>query len=83
MSQLALSPDRDFIGYGADPPTFEWPTGRVALSIVVEVDEGAERSRQLMAISLARRRTQGVLPKARSVRGHAGNGKLMRTTREG
>ncbi|MES2633270.1 MAG: polysaccharide deacetylase family protein [Pseudomonadota bacterium] len=35
---------RDFIGYGEHPPQFEWPGGRrLALSIVVNYEEGAER----------------------------------------
>ena len=36
---------RDFIGYGEHPPIFEWPGGaRVAVSLVINVEEGAERS---------------------------------------
>ncbi len=39
------SPDRDFIGYGDDPPDPQWPGGaRVAVSLVVNVEEGAELS---------------------------------------
>jgi peptidoglycan/xylan/chitin deacetylase (PgdA/CDA1 family) len=35
---------RDFIGYGEHPPRFDWPGGRrVALSVVVNYEEGAER----------------------------------------
>lgn len=36
---------RNFIGYGATPPTFEWPGGhRLAVNIVLNYEEGAERS---------------------------------------
>lgn len=36
---------RDFIGYGGNPPRFEWPNGaRLALNIVVNYEEGAERN---------------------------------------
>ncbi len=36
---------RDFIGYGRKPPSFEWPNGaRLALNIVVNYEEGAERN---------------------------------------
>ncbi|WP_371153862.1 polysaccharide deacetylase family protein [Jannaschia sp. 2305UL9-9] len=36
---------RDLIGYGATPPDIVWPNGaRVAVSLVVNVEEGAERS---------------------------------------
>lgn len=35
--------DRDLVGYGPNPPDPQWPGGaRVALSIVVNVEEGAE-----------------------------------------
>ncbi|HEU12726.1 MAG TPA: allantoinase, partial [Euryarchaeota archaeon] len=37
--------ERDFIGYGKNPPRFSWPGGRsLALSIVVNYEEGAEHS---------------------------------------
>jgi allantoinase len=37
---------RDFIGYGNRPPKFEWPHGaRLALNLVVNYEEGAERNR--------------------------------------
>jgi putative urate catabolism protein len=42
-----MSPDypRDMIGYGAAPPDPQWPGGaRVALQIVLNYEEGAERS---------------------------------------
>ncbi|WP_427017545.1 polysaccharide deacetylase family protein [Pseudarthrobacter sp. P1] len=36
---------RDFVGYGEHPPKFLWPSdARVAVSLVVNVEEGAERS---------------------------------------
>ncbi|KPF72790.1 chitin deacetylase [Bosea sp. AAP35] len=41
----ALRTDRDFRGYGGQPPNLPWPNGaRLALSIVVNVEEGAELS---------------------------------------
>lgn len=40
-----MSYERDFIGYGRNPPKFLWPGGRkLALSIVVNYEEGAEHS---------------------------------------
>ena len=37
--------ERDFIGYGATPPKVKWPKGaRVALSMVVNYEEGSEHS---------------------------------------
>jgi peptidoglycan/xylan/chitin deacetylase (PgdA/CDA1 family) len=37
--------ERDFIGYGRRPPAVEWPDGkRLAVSVVVNYEEGAERS---------------------------------------
>lgn len=39
-----MSMERDFIGYGAEPPVFDWPGGRrVAVSVVVNYEEGGER----------------------------------------
>lgn len=36
---------RDFIGYGRNTPKFEWPNGaRLALNIVVNYEEGAEKN---------------------------------------
>jgi peptidoglycan/xylan/chitin deacetylase (PgdA/CDA1 family) len=36
---------RDFVGYGRTPPAIEWPDGaRIAISLVVNYEEGAERS---------------------------------------
>jgi allantoinase len=38
-------PLRDFIGYGAQPPSAQWPGGaKLALNIVVNYEEGAEYS---------------------------------------
>ena len=37
--------ERDFIGYGQHPPKVEWPNGaRIAVSIVVNYEEGSEYS---------------------------------------
>jgi peptidoglycan/xylan/chitin deacetylase (PgdA/CDA1 family) len=37
---------RDFVGYSDAPPRFQWPNGaRLALNIVVNYEEGAERNR--------------------------------------
>ncbi|MCG2622548.1 polysaccharide deacetylase family protein [Arthrobacter sp. I2-34] len=37
---------RGFVGYGEFPPDFRWPgDARVAVSLVINVEEGAERSR--------------------------------------
>jgi hypothetical protein len=36
---------RDFVGYGPHPPQVEWPHGaRIAVSVVVNYEEGAEYS---------------------------------------
>ncbi|MEM7021918.1 MAG: polysaccharide deacetylase family protein [Pseudomonadota bacterium] len=36
---------RDFVGYGANPPHADWPDGaRVAVSLVMNVEEGSERA---------------------------------------
>src|SRR5262245_8206992 len=41
----SAGPERDFIGYGRRPPIFEWPgRARLALSFVVNYEEGAEYS---------------------------------------
>jgi peptidoglycan/xylan/chitin deacetylase (PgdA/CDA1 family) len=41
-------PGRDFTGYGQSPPAIRWPDGsRIALSIVVNYEEGSERSVEL------------------------------------
>jgi peptidoglycan/xylan/chitin deacetylase (PgdA/CDA1 family) len=40
-----LGPDRDLVGYGRTPPNPNWPGGaRLALNIVVNVEEGSEPS---------------------------------------
>lgn len=37
--------ERDFVGYGAEPPHAGWPDGaRVAVSLVMNVEEGSERA---------------------------------------
>ena len=37
--------ERDFVGYGPNPPQVEWPGGaRIAVSLVVNYEEGAEYS---------------------------------------
>ena len=37
--------ERDFIGYGPNPPLVEWPNGaRIAVSVVVNYEEGSEYS---------------------------------------
>lgn len=37
--------DRDFVGYGKNPPSFEWPgNNKLALSLVFNYEEGAEHS---------------------------------------
>ena len=40
-----MSDDRDFIGYGADPPDPQWPGGaRIAVNINLNFEGGGERS---------------------------------------
>lgn len=35
--------DRDYVGYGDEPPVFDWPGGnRLAISLVVNYEEGSE-----------------------------------------
>ncbi len=42
---MTMDMPRDFVGYGASPPTFAWPgRTRLALNIVVNYEEGSERS---------------------------------------
>ena len=37
--------ERDFVGYGPNPPRVEWPDGaRIAVSVVVDYEEGSEDS---------------------------------------
>ena len=39
------SQERDFIGYGANPPVIGWPRdARLAISVVVNYEEGSETS---------------------------------------
>jgi peptidoglycan/xylan/chitin deacetylase (PgdA/CDA1 family) len=41
----ADEPNRDYVGYGARPPEFEWPGGaRLAVNVVVNYEEGSERN---------------------------------------
>jgi peptidoglycan/xylan/chitin deacetylase (PgdA/CDA1 family) len=43
--QSGIQPARDLIGYGRRPPKLEWPGGaRLALQIVINYEEGSERS---------------------------------------
>ncbi|HMB49837.1 MAG TPA: polysaccharide deacetylase family protein [Natronoarchaeum rubrum] len=38
-----MSIERDFVGYGANPPVFDWPGGnRLAINLVVNYEEGSE-----------------------------------------
>lgn len=42
---MTEGPKRDLVGYGADVPTEPWPNGtRLAINIVVNYEEGSERS---------------------------------------
>ena len=41
--------DRDYVGYGADPPNPQWPGGAsVAVNINLNFEGGGERSRNLI-----------------------------------
>ena len=45
VSSRQGEPRRDLVGYGADPPRVVWPGGaRLAVNVVVNYEEGAERS---------------------------------------
>jgi allantoinase len=45
MIQLLTPAHRDFRGYGPNPPHAQWPEGaRVAVSLVLNVEEGSERA---------------------------------------
>src|SRR5262245_51161398 len=45
MTQLPTPAHRDFRGYGPHPPHAHWPDGaRVAVSLVLNVEEGSERA---------------------------------------
>ncbi len=38
-------PERDFVGYGPEPPNFDWPGGaRLVINLVVNYEEGGEYS---------------------------------------
>lgn len=44
-AQHSQGPERDFVGYGPNPPKIEWPKGeRICVSVVVNYEEGAEYS---------------------------------------
>ncbi|MCU1390523.1 MAG: pgdA 2 [Ilumatobacteraceae bacterium] len=44
-TELAGGPRRDLVGYGATPPDPKWPGGaRIAVSFVLNVEEGAENN---------------------------------------
>ena len=63
---LALPPhDRDFRGYGDNPPAVRWPNGaRLAVSVVVNVEEGAE-----LSIGMGDERNEGVYEVVEEVEG--------------
>lgn len=45
MNESRVARSRDFVGYGRNAPRLQWPTGdRLAVSVVVNFEEGAERS---------------------------------------
>jgi peptidoglycan/xylan/chitin deacetylase (PgdA/CDA1 family) len=42
---VTTGPQRDLIGYGANPPDFTWPNGaRLAVNLVINYEDGAERN---------------------------------------
>ena len=42
---MTMQPQRDFIGYGPNPPSIRWPhNARIAISLVVNYEEGSEAS---------------------------------------
>jgi hypothetical protein len=42
---MAMIDDRDYVGYGADPPDPQWPGGaRIAVNIYLNFEGGGERS---------------------------------------
>lgn len=42
---MTSGPDRDFVGYGPNPPQVRWPDGAlIAINLVVNYEEGAEYS---------------------------------------
>ena len=45
MMEIKKSLERDFLGYGGKPPKVEWPKkARIAVSIVINYEEGSEQS---------------------------------------
>ena len=45
MADRHAGPDRDFVGYGPQPPDVRWPGGaHVAINLVINYEEGAEYS---------------------------------------
>lgn len=57
--------DRDFRGYGGAPPAIRWPNGaRLAVSVVVNVEEGAE-----LSIGMGDERNEAVYEVVEEVRG--------------
>src|ERR1043165_8473984 len=44
-SASSVSIQRDFVGYGPNPPRVQWPEcARLALNIVINYEEGSERT---------------------------------------
>ena len=44
---MTWQPERDFVGYGANPPDPKWPNGaRIAINFVMNYEEGSEPSVQ-------------------------------------
>jgi peptidoglycan/xylan/chitin deacetylase (PgdA/CDA1 family) len=59
-------PERDFSGYGARPPNIRWPGGaRVAVSFVVNLEEGAE-----LSVSDGDERNEGAYEAVEEVEGY-------------
>jgi allantoinase len=45
MTEFQVPPHRNLVGHGPDPPHAQWPNGaRVAVSLVLNVEEGSERA---------------------------------------
>lgn len=58
--------DRDFRGYGDAPPAIRWPDGaRLAVSVVVNVEEGAE-----LSLGMGDERNESVYEVVEEIRGH-------------
>jgi len=63
---MAVSKDRDFTGYGANPPRVRWPgDARVAVSLVLNIEEGAE-----LALSSGDARNESVYEVHQELTGH-------------